>query len=86
MAVAKNDLSIVKSLAALNIDVNTKNKEGMTALHKAALVSKDDTILKYLVSIGAKKEAVTSVDETAYDLAKENDFLSKGNVSIDFLK
>ena len=86
LAVAKNDLSIVKSLAALNIDVNTKNKEGMTALHKAALVSKDDTILKYLVSIGAKKEAVTSVDETAYDLAKENDFLSKGNVSIDFLK
>jgi len=86
LAVAKNDLGVLKSLTALNIDVNTKNKEGMTALHKAALVSKDDTILKYLVSVGAKKEAVTSVDETAYDLAKENEFLTKANVSIDFLK
>jgi len=86
LAVTKNDLGILKKLADLNIDVNAKNEEGMTALHKAAMAAKDDTILKYLVSIGAKKDAVDSVNESAYDLAKENEFLAKGNVSIDFLK
>jgi len=86
LAVAKNDLAVVKQLSGLKIDVNAKNKEGMTALHKAAMTSKDDTILKYLLTIGAKKDAVTQVDESAYDLAKENEFLSQKNVSVDFLK
>lgn len=86
LAVAKNDLSVVKQLDGLNIDINAKNKEGITALHKAAMVAKNDAILKYLVSIGAKKDAVTSVNESAYDLAKENEFLTQANVSVDFLK
>ncbi|WP_192823813.1 ankyrin repeat domain-containing protein [Rufibacter sp. LB8] len=85
-AIIKNDLALLKRLAPLNIDVNAKNKEGITVLHKAAMLSKDDTILKYLVSIGAKKDIATEFDETAYSLAKENELLSKNNVSIDFLK
>lgn len=85
-AAAKNDLSLVKKLASLNIDVNTKNKDGITALHKAAMVAKDDTILKYLLSIGAKKEITTEFDESAYALAKENESLTKQNISIEFLK
>ncbi|WP_394774470.1 ankyrin repeat domain-containing protein, partial [Flavobacterium sp.] len=85
-AIAKNDLVLLKKLAALNIDVNAKNKDGMTALHKAAMVAKDDTILKYLVSIGAKKDINTEFDESAYALAKENESLTKSNVSIEFLK
>lgn len=85
-AAAKNDLSLVKKLASLNIDVNAKNKDGITALHKAAMVAKDDTILKYLLSIGAKKEITTEFDESAYALAKENESLTKQNISIEFLK
>lgn len=85
-AIAKNDLALLKKLAALNIDVNAKNKDGMTALHKAAMVAKDDTLLKYLVSIGAKKDINTEFDETAYALAKENESLTKNNVSVEFLK
>ncbi|RRB04819.1 ankyrin repeat domain-containing protein [Larkinella rosea] len=86
LAVAKNDLSLVKRLEPLQIDVNSKNKEGITALHKAAMLSKDDAMLKYLLSIGAKKDIATNFKETAYDLASENESLSKSNVSVNFLK
>ncbi len=86
LAVVKNDFTLVKKLAPLNIDVNAKNKDGLTALHKAAMISKDDSILKYLLSIGAKKDINTEFDESAYALAKENESLTKSNVSIEFLK
>jgi ankyrin repeat protein len=86
VAVAKNDLSLVKLLEKYQIDVNAKNKEGLTALHKAAMVSKDDAMLKYLLSIGAKKDIVTNFKETAFDLAGENETLSKNNVAVNFLK
>jgi ankyrin repeat protein len=86
LAIAKNDLALVKKITALNIDVNAKNKDGLTALHKAAMLSKDDTILKYLLSIGAKKDVITEFDESAYALAKENESLTKNNISVEFLK
>lgn len=86
LAVVKNDLTLLKKLAPLNIDVNAKNKDSMTALHKAAMISKNDEILKYLISIGAKKDIKTEFDESAYALAKENESLTKQNISIEFLK
>ena len=85
-ALLKNDLNLLKKLADLKIDVNAKNKEGLTALHKAAMVAKDDIIINYLISIGAKKDIKTDFDETAYALAKENETLTKNNVSVEFLK
>jgi ankyrin repeat protein len=86
LAVAKNDLVLVQHLQPLGIDVNAKNKEGLTALHKAAMIAKDDSMLKYLLSIGAKKDIGTSFDETAYDLASANETLTKKNLSVNFLK
>lgn len=86
LAIAKNDLGLLKRIEQLKVDVNVKNKEGLTPLLKAAMVAKDDTILKYLLSIGAKKDSTTDFKETAYDLAKENEFLTKNKISIDFLK
>lgn len=86
LAVAKGDIALVKRFQDLNIDINTKNKEGITPLHKAAMISKDDSMLKYLLSIGAKKDPKTSFDESAFDLASENESLSKANVSLSFLK
>ena len=86
LAVAKNDVNLLKQLESLNLNLNVENKEGMTALHKAALVAKDDTVLKYLIAKGAKKDILTEFDESAYDLAKENETLLENKVSLDFLK
>lgn len=82
----KNDLELFKKVENINVDINAKNNDGLTALHKAILVAKDDTILKYLISRGADKTIKTDLDETAYDLAKDNEMLRKNNINIDFLK
>lgn len=86
LAVAKNDLSLIKLVERYKVDVNAKNKEGMTALHKAAMTAQDAAILKHLMALGAKKDVVTEFKETAYDLASENEALTKNKIAIDFLK
>jgi len=85
-AVAKNNSNLLKLLAQFEIDINAKNKEGNTALHLAALQAKDTEILKYLLSIGAKKDATTDFDETPFDLASENEILKAQKIDLDFLK
>ncbi|RCW92694.1 ankyrin repeat domain-containing protein [Winogradskyella arenosi] len=86
LAVEQNSLDLLKLAVDMNQDINAKNSEGNTALHIAALKAKDTTILKFLVDQGAKKNLVTDFEETAYDLAKENELLSDRNISIEFLK
>lgn len=86
IAVAQNDLTLLKRISTLGIDVNVKNKDGLTALHRAAMISKNDAVLKYLLSLGADKSIKTEFDETAYDLARENDYLKNNQISIDFLQ
>ena len=85
-AVVKNDVNLLKQLNDLNIDLNTLNNEGVTVLHKAALVAKNDEVLKYLVANGAKKDILTEFDETAFDLANENETLKENKISLEFLK
>jgi ankyrin repeat protein len=86
LAVAKNDRNLFIKIEEFGVDINSKNKEGMTALHKAALIAKEDSILKYLISKGANKDIKTEFDETSYDLAKENESLLTNKISLDFLK
>ncbi|NRR90713.1 ankyrin repeat domain-containing protein [Winogradskyella undariae] len=82
----KNSLELLKIALEMKQDINAKNNEGNTALHLAALKAKDDSVLKFLLKNGAKKDVVTDFEESAYDLAKENELLAKNNVSVEFLK
>ncbi|WP_405604527.1 ankyrin repeat domain-containing protein [Polaribacter sp. Asnod1-A03] len=84
IAAEENNLALLKRLAVYKIDVNTKNKEDLTALQIAAMKAKDNKIIKYLLSVGADKNVKTDFDETVYDLASENELLKKE--SINFLK
>ncbi len=86
IALEQNNLDLLKIINNLKINVNAKNKDGLTPLHKAVMLAKDDTIIKYLLSIGVDKSLKTNFDETVYDLAKENELLKQHKMDINFLK
>lgn len=86
LAVAKSNPELLKRAISYKIDVNGKNKEGMTALHKAAMTAKDDQLLKLLITLGAKPEIKTDLGETTLELASENEALRDSKISLDFLK
>lgn len=84
IAAQTNNLELLKRLASFNIAVNAKNNDGYTALHIAAMKAENDTILKYLLSLGADKTIKTEFDETVLDLASENELLQ--NLKLNFLQ
>lgn len=86
LAVSNGDMELLKFVANFKSDINAKNKEGLTPLHLAAMKAQDDTTLKYLLELGAKKDSQTDFEETAFDLASENEILKQQKISIDFLK
>ncbi len=86
LALNTDDLELIKRVKDLKIDINTKNAEGITPLHKAAMKAHDESLLKYLIAMGADKNISTDFEETVYDLASENELLTKNSIAIDFLK
>jgi len=86
IATEKNNLKLLKRLSIYNIDVNIKNKEGLSAIQIAVMKGKNHQIIKYLLGIGADKNITTVFGETIYDLASENELLNKENNNISYLK
>lgn len=86
LAIEKNNLELLKAMQGLGIDVNAKNNEGLTPLHQAAMHVSSPDILEYLLSVGADKRILTGFDESAYDLASENEQLKANGASLEFLQ
>lgn len=86
LAANKDNLALVKRISEFKIPVNKVNAEGNNALQLAALKAKDTSVMEYLISLGADKNAVTEFGETAYDLASENEILKQKKVELKFLK
>lgn len=86
VALNNSNLNLLKRVHDLGIDVNQKNDEGISPLHIAAMKAKDQSILKYLINIGADKTIKTDFNESVYDLAKENELLQLNTINIEFLK
>ena len=85
-AIEKNNMEIIKKIGDYNININTVNKDGMTALHIAAMKSKNSNMMKLLIELGADITSKTNFGETAFDLASENELLIKSKTKLDFLK
>ncbi|WP_026193988.1 ankyrin repeat domain-containing protein [Capnocytophaga cynodegmi] len=84
LAVDKADLNLLQKVVSVNVDINVKNQDGLTPLHKAAMTAKNLDIIKFLLEKEANKTITTDFEETAYDLAKENEALK--DKDINFLK
>lgn len=84
IAVEKMSLPLLQKVANPSIDINAKDNQGLTPLIKAAMLCKDTAILKFLIEQGADKSITTDFGETAYDLAQENELLSREDIN--FLK
>ena len=70
----------------LGLDINAKNKEGMTALHIAAMKTASVTTLTDLIELGANTSLTTEFDEDVYLLASENELLTEQGADLNFLK
>ena len=84
LAVLKNDRELLDKIANYKVDINAKNANGLTPLHIAAMTTNTVDSIKHLLGLGAKVTVLSDFDESAYDLALENELLDKSK--IEFLK
>ena len=85
LAAKENNRPLLERLKDIGVDINAKNDEGNTPLHLAAMSTGSTSILKYLVAQGADVNLKTDFEETAFDLASENELLQQQGESLDFL-
>lgn len=86
LAAFKNELYLLEKAAELNLDINAKNRNGLTPLHIAAMKANNDKTLRFLVDNGADKAIRTDFDESAYQLASENELLERNKIDLKFLQ
>lgn len=81
----ENEVGLTKEIYDFNIPINSKNKEGYTPLHLAAMKATNTEFMEALTDFGADKNIKTEFGETALDLARENEILARQKVDLDFL-
>ncbi|OEK02152.1 hypothetical protein BFP97_11735 [Roseivirga sp. 4D4] len=86
VAIAKQNKNLLEKLIAMGVDINAKDANGQTILHHAAMLSETSDLLKFLIASGADKNVRTEFEESAYDLAMENEILGANIANIEFLK
>ena len=86
LAVSQELPSLIDKAVELGVDIDKKNQDGLTPLHLAAMKSKDGSLLQALIAQGADKSILTDFEESALDLARENELLSKNGVALNFLE
>ena len=64
------NIRIIKFLFNADFDINTQNKQGWSALHKAVFAKKEDAV-EVLIQEGIDPFLKTNKDKTAYQLAME---------------
>lgn len=86
-AVAHQSLRMLELVSRSGANINAISHEGMTALHHAALIARDDKMLRALVELGADRSLRSEMmEETAYEMAADNEYLKRLGVDISFLK
>lgn len=83
---SRNQLDLLEALLPYGLDINAQDEQGLTPLHRAALTARDGKMLARLLELGADKSLKTEMDETAYDIASENELLAKAGIDLSFLK
>lgn len=86
LAIDKNAKILLEKAIELGVDINQKNKDGLTPLHLAAMKATDDELLSILIKHGADKSILTDFEESAFDLASENELLTDKEINVEFLK
>ncbi len=86
IAIMKGDKFLLEQALKMGVGINQKNDKGLTPLHLAAMKAKNEELLSLLLEQGADKKILTSFEESAFDLANENEALSKEGTDLGFLK
>ncbi len=86
IAVEKNAQLLLEEAVKLGVDINKKNADGLTPLHLAAMKAADKELLTLLLTHGADKHILTDFDESAFELAAENELLANKKIDLKFLK
>ncbi len=86
IAIEKHSVFLLNKAITMGVNINYQNKLNLSPLHFAAMQGKDKELMTTLIANGANKELKTEFNESAYDLATENELLKKENVNIQFLR
>ncbi|MCX8212571.1 MAG: ankyrin repeat domain-containing protein [Lewinella sp.] len=86
LAIEKSSTFLLSEAIGLGGDVNQQNDLGLSPLHLAAMKATDPELMDMLLAAGADKTLLTTFEESAYDLAAENELLDNNAVTLDRLK